>query len=66
MVSMSTFLHTGATVVAAAFTAAVTRIRRKPSERRSQRASGADPYAGQRSPEKLNPGLGGCASGGGG
>lgn len=63
---MITFLRSGAAVGAAALTAAVKRTRRKSTARRNQRASGADPYAGQRKPEQLNPGLGGCASGGGG
>ena len=66
---MVTVLVIGATLVAAALAAAVSTSRRHPSggqvARRTRRA-GADPYDGQRRPEKLNPGLGGFGSGGGG
>ena len=60
-----TVLLAGAVIACVALTA-VLGIRRKPSARPDQRRLAADPYAAQRKPDKLNPGLGGCASGGGG
>jgi hypothetical protein len=64
---MITFLLVGAGIVTAV-AAAASRSRRGPTgrkaERRKRRAGGADPYAGQRRPEKLNPGLGGFGGGG--
>jgi hypothetical protein len=68
---MVAVLLTGVIALIAALAIAVLRSGWTPSRRqivsREQRSSGgADPYAAQRKPEKLNPGLGGCASGGGG
>jgi hypothetical protein len=67
---MAPFLLIAVIVVTAALTMAMVRGGWKSSTRhvnRRHRLNGADPYAAQRRPEKLNPGLGGgCASGGGG
>jgi ABC-type uncharacterized transport system permease subunit len=63
---VTTFLVLGAAIAVAAVIVGATWIKRQ-SLGVSRRPGGADPYAGQRKPEKLNPGLGdGCASGGGG
>ena len=68
---MIVVLLTGITAIVGVLSIAVLRSGWTPSKRgivnrRKWLSGGADPYAGQRKPEKLNPGLGGCASGGGG
>ncbi len=69
MCGMVTSLLVGAAVLTATLTAAVVKglRNRTAGDRacRSQRATGADPYAGKRKPDKLNPGLGGFGAGGG-
>jgi hypothetical protein len=69
MTSMITLLLLGSSVVTAALAAALVRRRRNRSPRRDarrlRRGYAADPYAEQRKPDKLNPGLGGFGSGGG-
>ena len=70
MRAMTAFLLIGAVAVVAVLLATVARTSARPTgrriARRNRRVAGADPYAEQRTPDKLNPGLGGCASGGGG
>jgi hypothetical protein len=68
MSSMTAVLLTGAALAAVTFVATmVSRHRRAAGRdaRRFRRGGAADPYAGQRKPDKLNPGLGGSGSGGG-
>ncbi len=69
MCGMVTALLIGAAVLTATLTAALRKGMRDRTAggggRRRQRPSGGDPYATQRKPDKLNPGLGGFGSGGG-
>jgi hypothetical protein len=65
---MTTLLLIGAGVVAVVLIATAFMSRRDPARRqfarRKRRVGVADPYAGQRRPDKLNPGLGGFGGGG--
>ena len=68
MSTMTAVLLTGAALAAATSMAVMVSRRRTAAGRDARgprRGGGADPYAGQRKPDKLNPGLGGFGSGGG-